>query len=100
MPLTFDLSFEELVEYQGINPRPADFDAFWDSSLKEMRSIDPKVELIPADFQANGCQCFHFYFATLNERGLAMRDAEVSIDFSRESLPLKVFKKTEACTLK
>jgi|GEM_PF-5335589 len=40
MPLTFDLSFDELVKYQGINPRPADFDAFWDSSLKEMRSID------------------------------------------------------------
>jgi len=62
MPLTFDLSFDELQKYQGINPRPADFDAFWDSSLKEMRSIDPKVELIPADFQANGCQCFHLYF--------------------------------------
>ena len=62
MPLTFDLPFDQLLTYQGINPRPADFDTFWDSSLKEMRSIDPKVELIPADFQANGCECFHLYF--------------------------------------
>ena len=62
MPLTFDLSFEELLKYQGMNPKPADFDTFWDASLAEMRSIDPKIELIPSDFQANGCECFHLYF--------------------------------------
>jgi len=62
MPLTFDLPFDELLTYQGINPRPADFDAYWDQALEEMRAIDPQVELIPADFQADGCQCFDLYF--------------------------------------
>lgn len=62
MPLTFDLSFDELENYQGINPKPEDFDAFWDEGLHEMNSIDPKVELIPSDFQASGCECFHLYF--------------------------------------
>ena len=28
MPLTFDMSLAELETYQGINPRPADFDSF------------------------------------------------------------------------
>ena len=62
MPLTFDMPLEKLREYQGRNPRPADFDAFWDGSLAEMRAIDPQVELTPAEFQAPYADCFHMYF--------------------------------------
>jgi len=62
MPLTFDLPLEQLKAYQGINPRPSDFDAFWENSLAELSSIDPKVELIPAEFQAPNVECFHLYF--------------------------------------
>jgi cephalosporin-C deacetylase len=62
MPLTFDLPFEELQTYQGINPRPADFDAFWDKGLAEMRALDPEVELIKAEFQAAGVECSDMYF--------------------------------------
>ncbi len=63
MPLTFDLPFDQLEKYQGINPRPEDFDIFWDLGLKEMHSTDSKVELIPSEFQVNGCQCFHLFFS-------------------------------------
>ena len=62
MPLTFDMPLEKLREYQGRNPRPADFDAFWDGSLAEMRAIDPQVELTPAEFQTPYADCFHMYF--------------------------------------
>jgi cephalosporin-C deacetylase len=62
MPLTFDFPFEQLKTYQGINPRPADFDEFWDKSLAEMRSVAPEVELVPARFQAPGAECLHLYF--------------------------------------
>ncbi len=62
MPLLFDMPFEELGRYQGTNPRPADFDAFWDDALDEMRAVDANVELIPADFQTNFADCFHMYF--------------------------------------
>jgi cephalosporin-C deacetylase len=62
MPLTFDLPFEQLKTYQGINPRPADFDAFWDKGLAEMRAIDADVELQPADFQSSEAECSHLYF--------------------------------------
>jgi cephalosporin-C deacetylase len=62
MPLTFDFSLEKCKTYRGTNPRPADFDAFWESSLAEMRSIKPEVELVPADFAARGVECFHLYF--------------------------------------
>jgi cephalosporin-C deacetylase len=63
MPLTFDFPLEKLKTYQGINPRPADFDAYWDRALAEMHALDPRVELVKADFQAPFCECFHMYFA-------------------------------------
>jgi cephalosporin-C deacetylase len=62
MPLTFDFPFEQLSVYQGMNPRPVDFDAYWESALKEMISTDPKVKLIQSEFQAEGCECFDMYF--------------------------------------
>ena len=50
MPLV-DMPLEQLRTYAGRNPRPDDFDAYWDKALSEMRSVDPKVELVPAAFQ-------------------------------------------------
>lgn len=44
----FDLPVEELFRYEGTNPKPADFDVFWDESLKEMEALDPQVKLKPA----------------------------------------------------
>ena len=62
MPLTFDLPLEELKTYKGCNPCPSDFDKFWDISLAEMYSTEPRTELIPAQFQVPGVECFHLYF--------------------------------------
>ncbi|HBO33616.1 MAG TPA: acetylesterase [Anaerolineaceae bacterium] len=62
MPLFFDLPFDQLKTYQGINPRPDDFDDFWDKGLAEMRSINSQVEMIPSEFQVSGVECFHLYF--------------------------------------
>ena len=62
MPLTFDLSWEELQTYNGINPRPTDFDPFWDNGLSEMRAGDPEIDLVPADFETPFADCFDLYF--------------------------------------
>jgi cephalosporin-C deacetylase len=62
MPLTFDLPVELLRTYGGKNPCPPDFDSFWDMNLVEMRSIDPKIELIAAEFTAPNVECFHLFF--------------------------------------
>lgn len=61
MPL-IDLPLAELPRYTGRNPRPADFDAFWDASLAELAQVDPHVELIPADFASPVAECFHLWF--------------------------------------
>lgn len=62
MPLTFDMPREQLETYQGRNPRPDDFDAFWQEGLAEMKAVNPAVELAPAPFQAPFAQCFDLYF--------------------------------------
>ncbi|MEA3336316.1 MAG: acetylxylan esterase [Chloroflexota bacterium] len=62
MPLQFDLSFDELFTYQGTNPRPDDFDSYWDAAIAEIRVQDPQVELVPAGFQTDFAECFHLYF--------------------------------------
>lgn len=62
MPLTFDFPLEQLKTYQGINPRPADLDTFWERSLQEMRAIEPNVSLTPAEFQTPFAECLHMSF--------------------------------------
>lgn len=62
MPLTFDFPLEKLYSYLGINPRPADFDAYWDKALAEMRALDAQVELVPAAFQTSFAECFDLFF--------------------------------------
>ncbi|NLF02303.1 MAG: acetylxylan esterase [Anaerolineales bacterium] len=63
MPLLFDMPFDQLQTYQGRNPRPADFDAFWDRALAEMHALDPKVVLTPADFQVPFAECLDMAFS-------------------------------------
>jgi len=52
----------QLQDYSGRNPRPADFDAYWDSALAEMHALDPKVDLVPHQLNAPFAECFHLYF--------------------------------------
>ena len=62
MPLLFDMPRARLETYQGTNPRPSDFDEYWERALAEMRAVDPAVELVPATFQAPFAECFDMFF--------------------------------------
>ena len=62
MPI-IDKPLSELKVYKGLNPRPADFDAYWDSSLKELDAVDPQVELVPSKaISPRGTECFDLWF--------------------------------------
>ena len=63
MPL-IDMPVESLKTYQGRNPRPADFDEFWDRSLEELNSIDPQVELTPYPLKSKIADCFELRFTS------------------------------------
>jgi cephalosporin-C deacetylase len=61
--MLIDMPLEQLRTYTGRNPRPADFDAFWDRALAEMRAVDPKVEMTRHDIGADaGTECFDLWF--------------------------------------
>ncbi|MCL5102860.1 MAG: acetylxylan esterase [Armatimonadetes bacterium] len=61
MPI-IDMPLEELKTYQGRNPRPSNFDPYWETGLAEMRSIDPQIELVPVETGASYAELFHLYF--------------------------------------
>ncbi len=61
MPV-IDMPLADLYNYQGRNPRPADFDAYWDAALAEMNAVDPQVELVKADIETAFATCYHLYF--------------------------------------
>lgn len=62
MPL-IDMPLKELKKYSGINPRPRDFDSYWDQSLREMKAIDPQIKLVPTkEIISKNVDCFHLYF--------------------------------------
>ena len=54
MPLLFDMPLEKLRTYKGINPKPANFDAYWKKALAEMRAVDPQIEEGDRELQAEG----------------------------------------------
>ena len=65
MPI-LDMPLHELKTYQGINPRPADIDAFWDERVAAMEALGTDCELVLADFQVPGAQCYHMYFTGMH----------------------------------
>jgi len=62
MPLTFDIPREELENYTGRNPKPEDFDLYWERALDEMHQTNPEPELTKADFQLPFADCYHLFF--------------------------------------
>ena len=48
--------------YTGLSPRPADFDAYWEEALDELRRTDPQVTLEKSSFQAPNAVCYDLWF--------------------------------------
>ena len=61
---TIDMPLAKLREYHGINPRPADFDAFWDKSLAELAAIDPAPVLTPHPYKSKTTDLFDLWFTS------------------------------------
>ena len=61
MPL-FDMPFEQMLTYQGTNPRPKDHEEYWNRALDEMHSLGTDCKLVPAEFSAPNIKCFDMWF--------------------------------------
>ncbi|MBO0745377.1 MAG: acetylxylan esterase [Candidatus Dormibacteraeota bacterium] len=58
----FEMPLDELRTYRGRNPRPDDFDAYWEAALAEARELDPEPSLEPARFDGVVADCFDLWF--------------------------------------
>ncbi len=61
MPIV-DMPLDQLKTYMGRNPKPDDFDAFWDASIVEMKAVDPKIELVPYESRSDSIEFFDLFF--------------------------------------
>lgn len=61
MPV-IDMPIEELRTYKGTNPKPADFEEYWEKALEEMNALDPKTEITESEFSIPGVKCMDMYF--------------------------------------
>ena len=62
MPL-LDKPLAELLTYQGVNPRPLDFETYWAESLAELDAHDPQVELCKSlALSLKNTECFDLWF--------------------------------------
>ena len=61
MPIV-DMPLEKLRVYEGRNPRPADFDEFWERSLAEINAMDPQAEFTPYPYASKVADCLELRF--------------------------------------
>ena len=60
--MLIDKPLPELFTYQGRNPRPDDFDAYWERALKELDATPPEAELVPSKFKCPAVDCFDLWY--------------------------------------
>jgi cephalosporin-C deacetylase len=61
MPV-FEMSLDELRNYQGHNPRPHDLDEYWKRGLDELEATASDVDLRPHPSPAHFAECFDLWF--------------------------------------
>lgn len=57
---------EELLKYNGVNPRPKDHDDYWEKALSEMKAVEAQVSFEEVDFKSLIVSCYDMYFTGVN----------------------------------
>lgn len=57
---------EELLKYNGVNPRPEDYDDYWEKALSEMKAVDSEISFEEVDFKSPVVSCYDMYFTGVN----------------------------------
>jgi cephalosporin-C deacetylase len=73
-----DMPLKDLKKYNGINPKPADFDKYWAEALAELDTHDLNPELVSADFKVPHAECFDLYFIGVGNSRIHVRYARPS----------------------
>lgn len=57
-----DMPLKELKKYKGTNPKPSDFDKYWERALSELDAQEFHTELQPSSFKVAHADCFDLRF--------------------------------------
>lgn len=57
-----DMPIEKLELYMGSNPKPKDFEEYWERALQEMKGVESNVIFEPSPFTAPLVECYDMYF--------------------------------------
>ncbi|MDR2079442.1 MAG: acetylxylan esterase [Treponema sp.] len=60
--MQIDMPVADLEKWQGSNPRPEDFDEYWEEALAEACALDMAPKLESADFTCSFADCFDLWF--------------------------------------
>ena len=58
----WDMSWADLQDYAGTNPRPIDHDEYWADALAELERQPVELVIEPADTGHRSAQCAHLWF--------------------------------------
>ncbi len=62
MPV-LDMPLNKLKTYKGINPKPKNFEGYWDKALGELDAVDPKMTLTPnPTLRVPFAECFDMHW--------------------------------------
>ena len=67
MPLSVDMSLEQLKKYQGSSKRPDDFNEYWENILKKRKFFSGNIEMKRNGFQTPFCECYDIFFHGIEE---------------------------------
>ncbi|MBQ8803275.1 MAG: alpha/beta fold hydrolase [Tyzzerella sp.] len=65
MPV-LDMPIKELERYNGVNPKPLDFEEYWNKAIAEMKAVDPQIVMTKSEFQSPVAECYDMYFTGVN----------------------------------
>ncbi len=57
-----ELPVDELWTYAGRNPRPHDFDKYWDSALNELEAVESDLTLEQIPYPSEIAECHNLWF--------------------------------------
>lgn len=64
--LSDTMKMEEMKQYKGINPRPDDFDSFWEMGLAQVKEHNPEPQFIPANVKFHSADCYDLFFSSVD----------------------------------
>lgn len=56
------MPLEQLLQYQGINPKPVDFDAYWERAINQLNNTPDEISLTPFPLTASFAEAFELRF--------------------------------------